>query len=448
MVNVENITVVIPSWNEKENLKQCVELIEANYPNINIIVVNNGSTDGTQKWLESQEIEYVYFDEGVQTVGKVLNEVIDNFDVQEYICVIWPQVRVGKKTITAMIDTLCGNERNGVAGCRANGQVYEQDANIRSYGDLLEIENTSMEDNDFEVVGTEGLCYCFNTKIINSVGKFDENLAYTDIMVDFQLRTLLAGYRNMISRNSYVYETETKKDSAGWINQLCVADRRYLRKKWNTNYFMLAANNKFNLLIDRASEEKFSVLEVGCDMGANLLGIKNAHPNCKIYGLEINKSSVNVGKHVADICYGNIEEENVDFGEKFDYIIFGDVLEHLHNPLKTIEYCRTLLKKDGCIVASIPNVMHVSVMEQLLRGEFRYTEVGLLDRTHIHLFTQKEIIKMFTETGYDIEKLQGVIYELTPHQEELIPKLMSISENVSENMYQVYQYSVVARMLS
>ena len=108
MVNIENITVVIPSWNEEENLKQCVELIEANYPNINIIVVNNGSTDGTQKWLESQEIEYVYFDEGVQTVGKVLNEVIDNFDVQEYICVIWPQVRVGKKTITAMIDTLCG----------------------------------------------------------------------------------------------------------------------------------------------------------------------------------------------------------------------------------------------------------------------------------------------------------------------------------------------------
>ena len=413
MVNVENITVIIPSWNEEENLKQCVELIEANYPNINIIVVNNGSTDGTQNWLESQEIEYVYFDEGVQTVGKVLNEVIDNFDVQEYVCVIWPQVRIGKKTITAMIDTLCGNERN-----------------------------------DFEVVGTEGLCYCINTRIMNRVGKFDENLAYTDIMVDFQLRTLQAGYRNMISRNAYVYETESKKESAGWINQLCVADRRYLRKKWNTNYFMLAANNKFNLLIDRASEETFSVLEVGCDMGANLLGIKNAHPNCKIYGLEINQSSVNVGKHVANICYGNIEEENVDFGEKFDYIIFGDVLEHLHNPMRTIEYCRTLLKKDGCIVASIPNVMHISVMEQLLRGEFRYTEVGLLDKTHIHLFTQKEIIKMFTETGYEIEKLQGVIYKLTPHQEELIPKLMSISENVSENMYQVYQYSVVARMLS
>lgn len=448
MENINKVTIIIPSWNEEENLKQCIYLLKTSYPDLHIIVANNGSTDNTQEWLEMQNIDSIYFDEGVQTDGKVLNTVLDNFRVKEYIFVIWPQVRMGKKTITTMINTLQSVEYIGVVGCRANEKPYEQNTYIQSYEELLEVENKSAEKNDFKVVGTVGLCYCFNKKLVEYVGRFDENLAYTDAMVDFQLRSLQQGYVNLISRNAYVYEMESKVENIQWIGKLCLADRHYLRKKWNTNYFMLSANNKFNLLIDRECTDTFSVLEVGCDMGANLLGIKNAHPDCEIYGLEINKNSVEIGKHIVDIRYGNIEDELVQFEKKFDYIIFGDVLEHLHNPAKTIEYCKTLLNKEGCIVASIPNVMHVSVMEQLLRGEFRYTDVGLLDKTHIHLFTQKEIEKMFVEAGYQIEKLEGVIFKLNAKQEELLTKLLAISEDVSEDMYRVYQYSVVARMLS
>ena len=93
--------------------------------------------------------------------------------------------------------------------------------------------------------------------------------------------------------------------------------------------------------------------------------------------------------------------------------------------------------------------MHISVMAQLLRGEFRYTDIGLLDKTHIHLFTQREIMKMFLEENYAIEQMQGVIYELEKDEEELLKKLMEISgEGVTEDMYKTYQYSVVARKQS
>ena len=90
--------------------------------------------------------------------------------------------------------------------------------------------------------------------------------------------------------------------------------------------------------------------------------------------------------------------------------------------------------------------MHISVMNQLLRGKFRYTDIGLLDKTHIHLFTQKEIIRMFAQENYEIEEMQGVIYELDEDEERLLGKLMEISgEQVTEEMYKTYQYSVVAR---
>ena len=212
------------------------------------------------------------------------------------------------------------------------------------------------------------------------------------------------------------------------------------------NYFNKCANLKFARLIQRDADEAFTVLEVGCDMGANLLGIKNMYPNARIFGLEINESAASVGAHVADICYGNIEDEKVPFAEKFDYIIFGDVLEHLHNPLRTIEYCRSLLKADGRILASIPNLMHISVMQQLLRGEFRYTDVGLLDRTHIHLFTEKEIIRMFCDAGYTIEELLSVCDVITEEQRQLEQALLAISTDVRPEMYETYQYTVVAKV--
>nr|WP_308647537.1 methyltransferase domain-containing protein [uncultured Agathobacter sp.] len=443
----EKATIIIPSWNEHENLKECVGKIRKYYGNIHIIVINNGSTDSTQQWLETQKVDNIYFDEGVQTVGRALNVVLDNFQVNNYFFVIWPYVQVGAKTIIEMIKTLQENERSGVVGCCANDKPYEQNINIKSYEELRQLEKSSNDRNDYRVVGSDGLCYGFTRKLIDNVGRFDENLAYTDVMVDYQLRAGKSDYINMISRNAYVYENEASRNNIEWLQLLCQSDRHYLRKKWNTNYFMLSSNNKFNLLIDKKEYDEFTVLEVGCDMGANLLGIKNAHPNCKIYGYEINRNSVEIGEHIAEIVYGNIEDEAVHFDTKFDYIIFGDVLEHLHNPMKTIEYCKTLLNREGRIIASIPNIMHISVMEQLLKGEFRYTDVGLLDKTHIHLFTQKEIVRMFTEAGYEIEILQGIIFAINQEQEELISKLMCISEEITDDMYKVYQYSVVARML-
>lgn len=60
------------------------------------------------------------------------------------------------------------------------------------------------------------------------------------------------------------------------------------------------------------------------------------------------------------------------------------------------------MNEGGEILASIPNLMYISVIEQLLYGNFTYTDIGLLDKTYIHLFTYNEIVRMFDEAGYDI----------------------------------------------
>ena len=132
--------------------------------------------------------------------------------------------------------------------------------------------------------------------------------------------------------------------------------------------------------------------------------------------------------------------------QSFDYILFGDVLEHLHDPLKTIQYCRRFLKDEGYILASIPNLMHISVMEGLLRGNFTYTEMGLLDKTHIHFFTFNEIVRMFNAGGYEIEDMRPVTFPVSAEQESLIVKLLELQRGASRHMYESFQYVVRARI--
>lgn len=218
-----------------------------------------------------------------------------------------------------------------------------------------------------------------------------------------------------------------------------------LERKWGMHYF-----SPFNAylvdLIHRDREASFSVLEIGCDCGATLLEIRNHYPCAALYGVEINERAAAVASHVANVRQKNIEEQDLDFDHHaMDYILFGDVLEHLHDPLETLRYCGRFLKEEGYILASIPNLMHISVMEKLLEGNFTYTEKGLLDKSHIHFFTYNEIVSMFKAGGYEIETVASLISTVTAQQETLIDRLLELSGGTSRHMYETFQYVVCAK---
>jgi GT2 family glycosyltransferase len=66
------------------------------------------------------------------------------------------------------------------------------------------------------------------------------------------------------------------------------------------------------------------------------------------------------------------------------------------------------LTPDGCLIASIPNVRHHSVVCSLLQGNWTYESAGLLDRTHLRFFTRREIEKLFVRAGFAIEGMWSI----------------------------------------
>ncbi|MEO0013377.1 MAG: hypothetical protein RLZZ535_1766, partial [Cyanobacteriota bacterium] len=79
----------------------------------------------------------------------------------------------------------------------------------------------------------------------------------------------------------------------------------------------------------------------------------------------------------------------------------------LRNPWQILRDTKEILKEDGYVVASIPNIAHGAIRLALLQGEFEYTEFGILDNTHLRFFTRKTVQDLLENSGYLLKDLES-----------------------------------------
>jgi len=153
-----------------------------------------------------------------------------------------------------------------------------------------------------------------------------------------------------------------------------------------------------------------TVLDIGCSSGTFGEVLIN-EKDCTVDGIEPDAEDFKIAKEKLRNVYKlNIESDDLkSVASKYDYIYLGDVIEHLVTPIPTLKRLTPLLKSEGKIVFSIPNMSHLSVRLMLLKGEFLYGETGLLDKTHLHFYTHSEVQRVFRESGYIISKLDPVL---------------------------------------
>lgn len=118
--------------------------------------------------------------------------------------------------------------------------------------------------------------------------------------------------------------------------------------------------------------------------------------NCKVTCVELNPEMKPILEQYAEkVVIANLDDciWDKEISGEFDFIIFGDVLEHLRYPKKVMEIA---IRFGDCVLTSIPNIAHSSIILNLLNGDFTYRKLGLLDDTHIHFFTRKSIYEMMS----------------------------------------------------
>ena len=94
---------------------------------------------------------------------------------------------------------------------------------------------------------------------------------------------------------------------------------------------------------------------------------------------------------------------------KADHVLLLDVLEHLKDPERFLEDLRS--KFDSAprrLVFSVPNVAFLPQRLMLLFGQFNYGKAGILDRTHVRLFTFRSAQQILLDAGFRIKRVRGV----------------------------------------
>lgn len=169
------------------------------------------------------------------------------------------------------------------------------------------------------------------------------------------------------------------------------------------------------------------ILEVGCGAGAFGALVKETRP-CEYWGVEPDAAACAEARTRLDrVIEGRFLPRALD-GETFDCIVFNDVLEHLPDPEETLRGCRALLRPAGRVVASLPNLRFFPYLYRLVvRGELEYEDEGVLDRTHLRLFTGRSAARMFARQGYEVVTLSGIPGFLRRRERWLVRLLGALS---------------------
>lgn len=448
---VKKTSIVIVSYNLSEITKQCIASIKENNAgsSYEMIVVDNHSTDGIAEWLSGQQDIKLICNTENKGFPYACNQGIKIAEPDSDIFLLNNDTIVTPNAIFWLRMGLYSGDRVGAAGSITNhaGNGQRTDEEFETVEECLQFAKTNnipMKNPYEKKIYLIGFALLLKREALDQIGLLDVRFTpgcFEDN--DLGIRLHLAGYQVYLCQNSFIYHYGHGDGINSHTWTLAMAENQdKLKEKWK---FDMRYYNSVRVdlieLIKKRHDEKFSVLEVGCGLGSTLARIEYLWPEAEVKGIELVDRLAEIGANYLDIMQGNIETMEIPYEtESFDYIIFGDVLEHLYAPSECLKRITPYLKDDGFILCSIPNIMHMSVIVPLLRGKFEYGDKGILDRTHLRFFTLESIIKMLRECGLEIEALCGVFQET--EEKGIIDEILhlNIPNVAAENQFQVFQY--------
>lgn len=196
-----------------------------------------------------------------------------------------------------------------------------------------------------------------------------------------------------------------------------------------TEAYKLASTHIIQL---RMIPEGSLVLDAGCHSGA-FGALVRERKGCRVIGIDIDAEPLaEAATRLDDAFVVNIETSGWaatvrEHGyDRFDVILFGDILEHTRDPLTILKEARSLLKPDGRIIVSIPNVAYWRTRFALLAGKFDYTDWGILDKTHLRFYTRATARELIASAGYELIEQDMAGYTLPQWLLRKFPGLLGV----------------------
>jgi glycosyltransferase involved in cell wall biosynthesis len=139
------------------------------------------------------------------------------------------------------------------------------------------------------------------------------------------------------------------------------------------------------------------VLDVGCEPAvARAYGERG----CRVTGVGEPHNVVHAGE--LNGYYARDLEHGIHLppaAGRFDVVLLADVIEHCRSGSELLGEAMRYLAPGGRVIISTGNVAFLSVRLGLLFGRFAYTPRGILDETHVRLYTRRTFLDTIRQAG-------------------------------------------------
>lgn len=218
-----HVFVVIPNWNGEKELPACLDAVLAqSYKDFTLVVVDNGSVDGSRKILEKYQkkdsrIRTIYNDKNYGFTGG-MNPGLELAIAEKAACVAGcnNDALPHKDWLKYLVEFLDKHPSYGTAACKL---LHADGKTIDSTGDQYSVwglpyprgrgEPAGKQYNDqTDIFGASGGASMYRVKMLEQVGVFDQDFFayYEDI--DLSFRCQLAGWKTGFVPQSVVYHEQ------------------------------------------------------------------------------------------------------------------------------------------------------------------------------------------------------------------------------------------------
>lgn len=155
-------------------------------------------------------------------------------------------------------------------------------------------------------------------------------------------------------------------------------------------------------LLDLLPTAPGRVLDCGCGDGGNARILRER--GWRVEGITISPEEAQLAAehcdrvHLADLEKGLPAE--VEGG--FDVVLLSHVMEHLRGPERLLADVKRVLAPGGVIAVGLPNTLFFPYRLRLLKGNLEYEQTGVLDHTHVHLYTYETGARLLRENGFRV----------------------------------------------
>ena len=198
-------------------------------------------------------------------------------------------------------------------------------------------------------------------------------------------------------------------------------------------------------LLDRIGTDAKNILEFGCGEAPLGAALKKRQ-KCRVVGVEIDHAAATIArKRIDDVYEGDVREIVAILHEQFDFIVGGDIVEHLDEPWSFLGDLRRIAAPGGKLLLSLPNVAHASLVADLLQGRFDYVYMGLTCVGHLRFFTRRSVEEMLHIAGWDVVAIESQSLAITAEQTQLLDGLRAAGIPFAEDEISPTGFYVTAR---